>query len=486
MKIDTFFNYDMPWGELLLVECKVSDISDYVKERNIIPTVQSMVSTPGWQDELSSDYSNANISTNMFYAFKIHELYESIKNDGVMTPFHIHMRTDGQLAFHPSNNKIQVMLHFFPDHDIKILYHKYNLLELYYDNPKNDWYKDFPHTKITSEQQYRDLFKLSIDADLEFHCDFMHRVLDPEIETTPKLDQKKVDWAELKDLAKMHPLYSISPALTVTDRFHRIKMQETKRLGDIAIWDKDKRGDNWVEFCDQTFGKGYDIFNIFRKNGKVDEHGFYRKTFSKYNIVYQWDEGVGFLCGMLADMLGIESNVEYIDFNKYDCIKHTDNLAEFSLDLLFKRELNGRDIISYTKQRYIELIETMSEQKILYLKVGNAGPYLSGISKFKEHLTGSKPGFNIEGYAWNEHYCRTARHNYNFCEKLKQKGADICEVEYNELFDYPEATLTRIAEWLDIDVNTKHYENELVGYNRRNHELLESFGKKVDNSWKVV
>ena len=66
----------MPWGELLLVECKVSDISDYVKHRNIIPTVQRMVSTPGWQDELSSDYSSANSSSNMFYAFKIHELYE--------------------------------------------------------------------------------------------------------------------------------------------------------------------------------------------------------------------------------------------------------------------------------------------------------------------------------------------------------------------------------------------------------------------------
>ena len=474
----------MPWGELLLVECKVSDISDYVKHRNIIPTVQRMVSTPGWQDELSSDYSNANSSTNMFYAFKIHELYESIKNDGVMTPFHIHMRTDGQLAFHPSNNKIQVMLHFFPDYDIKILYHRYNFLDIHYENEHTDWYKKFTHTKITSEQQYRDLFKLSIDADLEFHCDFMHRVLDPEIETTPKLNQKKVDWANLTDVEKENPLYVISPALTVTDRFHRIKMQETKRMGDIAIWDKDKRGDNWVEFCDQTFGKGYDIFDLY-KNKKVDANGYYKASFKNITIMYQWEEGVGFLAQILAEAMGVENPVHKYDHNVYDVDRHTDDIAEFTMDRLFQRDVDGEKVVDFTKTRYKELVETMKKHRFIYFKIGMAGPYCAGITKLKQVLLGKKQ-MDMNTYTWNEFACRTERHNNNFCADLKENGADVCEVEYNELFDYPEGTLTRIAEWLDIDMDINHYSNQLIGYNRRNLAILDSFGKKVDKSWKVI
>ena len=89
-------------------------------------------------------------------------------------------------------------------------------------------------------------------------------------------------------------------------------------------------------------------------------------------------------------------------------------------------------------------------------------------------------------YTWNEFACRTERHNNNFCADLKENGADICEVEYNELFDYPEGTLTRIAEWLDIDMDINHYSNQLIGYNRRNLAILDSFGKKVDKSWKVI
>ncbi|MDA9302506.1 hypothetical protein N8072_01030 [bacterium] len=238
--LDDFFKLskEKPWGQLVSVKCKVSDISKWRDQEPIITDkMREVVSTPGWQDLQSEDFSLGNSGRSPFFMFKVNKVYESISKVGVKTPVHLHhVAKRDELSVHPSNNKIEVLAEFFPEMEITCLYHDYDFLSKYYPDELTGWYKQFDWTPITSADQYLELFGLDHEeTEIEIGFDHVSNIINNNDKVWGKVKPRKRDWNRI-DISKHadDELLENSLFLTVSDRFHRFKMAvENVAMGDI-------------------------------------------------------------------------------------------------------------------------------------------------------------------------------------------------------------------------------------------------------------
>lgn len=222
-----------PWGELVAVQCKPMDLEKHC-DKNIHETLINVLRTEDWQTETSDSWSNRNSGSDIFYIFKVHELWKSIKQYGTKSPVHIHNEAGyNNFYFHPSNNKIEVLVEFFPNIDITVLYHNYSFLKEQYDVPELEWYKKYSHKIINTEQEYLDLYNLDKnDNDLEllFGWEYISNICNND-KIWGKLKPKVRDWRSVDHIKyKDDLLYKNSLFLTVTDRYHRVAMQKNKKM----------------------------------------------------------------------------------------------------------------------------------------------------------------------------------------------------------------------------------------------------------------
>lgn len=252
--LDNFFEVSEmePWGRLVAVECTARELMEY-REDNIPDTIRSILyNNENWKNENSSDWAYQGSSNPEFYAFKVWELWNSIRRYGVKSPVHMHQNTGGTFRFHPSNNKIEVLTEYFPDMPIVVLHHDYDFLREYYFKEEFDWYKKLSYTVIDSSEKYTSLFNLDDDAELEFGWDYVKDVCDETTETWGKIKPVAFDWEEVDhNQYKNDDLYCSALHVTCNDKYHRVRMEkENKKLGDLI---QTKPGQ--FKFC----GKWYPI-----------------------------------------------------------------------------------------------------------------------------------------------------------------------------------------------------------------------------------
>jgi hypothetical protein len=251
--LDDFFKLstEKPWGRLVSVECTPNDLKKW-SEGNIPATIKEVVAQPGWEDENSFDWAPKGSGNPIFYLFKIYEVWNSIRKEGVKTPLHAHyVANDNDMRFHPSNNKIEILCEFFPDMEVKVLYHDYNYLREFWDQPLVSWYKRFFFDVIDNTDDYLELFGLDQEHnEMEFGWEYCKRIIQNPDDVWGKVKPRAWDWKHI-DITPHIGVESLENALflTVTDRFHRMKMHENGiRLGDIL-----KKTDQGYEFCGKKF-----------------------------------------------------------------------------------------------------------------------------------------------------------------------------------------------------------------------------------------
>jgi len=247
-----------PWGEILLVHCQAKDLKMYTE--GMIPEVlQRVLQDPDWKNERSDDWANRGSSNDVFFLFKVWELWKSISRNGVKSPVHVHaVAGDNWLNFHPSNNKIEVLCEFFPEMEIKVLYHNYTFLHKNYPDEALKWYENHTHYPITTAEDYMELYGdlyASVEPDeleLDFFWDTCKNITADLNYLSGKLKPRKRDWRYVDD-AKFSgdPDYENSPFLTVSDRYHRVAMEKDATLLKDVIQVKPGK----ARFC----GKWYDI-----------------------------------------------------------------------------------------------------------------------------------------------------------------------------------------------------------------------------------
>jgi len=252
--LDEFFELSKqkPWGRLLAVHTKAS-ILEPVINGDIPEKILEVISDPDWRTESSAYWSSRSSSDARFYLFKLWELWKSISRNGVKSPVHLHIR-DGYLTAHPSNNKKEVLYEFFPDADITILFHDYDLIREQYPTKWTEWYQDLPYEEITTASEYLDYYDDSLNSreiELEFGWDYCKNILADQ-HTWSKLTPKQWDWRHI-DPAKHEKDSQFNNALflTVTDRYHRVKM----KVDDVQMKDVIQVKPGRAKFC----GKWYDI-----------------------------------------------------------------------------------------------------------------------------------------------------------------------------------------------------------------------------------
>jgi len=240
-----------PWGRLLAVQCTANDLIKW-RQDNIHETLLNVLNTEGWQTESSEDWSGRNSSSDIFYIFKVHELWKSIRLNGTKSPVHVHAEAGyNNCYFHPSNNKIEVLCEYFPELPITVLWHDYDLLQQLYPQPNLNWFEYLIHFEITDEREYRELYNLDPnDEELEliWGWDWVKNIISND-NTWGKLKPRARDWRAVEDhtgdLRWDNALF-----LTVTDRYHRKAMSHNQtKLKDII---QVKPGQ--AKFC----GKWYD------------------------------------------------------------------------------------------------------------------------------------------------------------------------------------------------------------------------------------
>jgi hypothetical protein len=246
---------EKPWGRLLAVDCKPSDLMEY-RDNNIPDTLQRVIRTEDWQFNDSRSWAKENSGHDIFYMFKVHALWKSIRFNGVKSPIHVHAKAgEDWLEFHPSRNKIEVLTEYFPELPVTALYHEYNLLAESYPEPCLTWYKDLPHKEISTTTDYYNLYKLD-ESDpqllLQFGWDWCRDIIkDPE-GVWGKVKPKARDWRNIKPQEHLSDSnYENALFLTVTDRYHRVAMDKVNILLKDIIQTKPGQ----VKFC----GKWYEV-----------------------------------------------------------------------------------------------------------------------------------------------------------------------------------------------------------------------------------
>ena len=239
-----------PWGRLLAVHTQATVLEPIVN-KDIPEKIIEVISEPDWQTESSAYWSSRNSSDTRFYLFKLWELWKSIRTNGVKSPVHLHIR-DGHLTAHPSNNKKEVLYEFFPDADITVFFHDYDLIRELYPTQWTEWYKDLPYEEIQTAYEYMDYYDSSLkdsNIELEFGWDYCSNIL-ADKHTWSKLTPKKWDWRHVGDHTG-DPRWENALFLTVTDRYHRVKMKSD----DVQMKDVIQVKPGRAKFC----GKWYDI-----------------------------------------------------------------------------------------------------------------------------------------------------------------------------------------------------------------------------------
>lgn len=248
--LDTFFAHT-GWGNLLAVTAPVESLRKYT-EGEVEATLYRVLESGDWQQENSSDWHNKGSSNDIFFLFKVYELWNSIRRNGLKSPLHVHaVLDDNWINFHPSNNKIEVLCEFFPEAEVTMLYHQYDFLEQYYPDDAVLWYKQYPHVAITDKQQYLDLYNIDTSKVEQFFgwgmvCD----AVENKDAVWGKLKPKHRDWKRIDlDKYQNNELYRNSPFLTVSDNYHRVAMrEENKSLKSLIQTSAGK-----VKFCGKTY-----------------------------------------------------------------------------------------------------------------------------------------------------------------------------------------------------------------------------------------
>lgn len=245
------------WGDIMLVHCKPADLKKYTE--GMIPEVlQRVIHEPDWKDQRSDEWAGKGSSNDVFFLFKVYELWKSITRNGVKSPVHVHaVASDNWLNFHPSNNKIEVLCEFFPDMEIKVLYHNYAFLHRNFPDEAVTWYLDHMHYPVETAQDYMDLYTelyASVEPgelELDFFWDTCKNIMLGK-EQSGKLTPRKRDWRYV-DIEKWEgePDFEQAAFLTVSDRYHRVAMErDAIKLKDIIQVKPGK-----ARYC----GKWYDI-----------------------------------------------------------------------------------------------------------------------------------------------------------------------------------------------------------------------------------
>jgi hypothetical protein len=241
-----------PWGGLYAIACTPKNLMAW-RQDNIAETLIRVLKTDDWREQNSADWSNQNSGADVFYLFKVWELWRSISANGVKSPVHVHAEAGhNNCYFHPSNNKIEVLCEYFPELPITVLWHDYDLLQQLYPQPNLNWFEDLIHFEITDEREYRELYNLDPnDTELEliWGWDWIKNIINNN-DAWGKLKPRARDWRAVKDHTG-DPRWDNALFLTVTDRYHRKAMHHNQtKLKDII---QVKPGQ--AKFC----GKWYDI-----------------------------------------------------------------------------------------------------------------------------------------------------------------------------------------------------------------------------------
>lgn len=253
-EVEEFFEHldHTRWGELLVVHCKPNDLKKYTE--GMIPEVlHRVLQEPDWAEQRSDKWAFKGSGNDVFFLFKVWELWKSISRNGVKSPVHVHaVADDNWLNFHPSNNKIEVLCEFFPDKEIKVLYHNYNYIANNHPDEASRWYLNHMHYPIEAARDYLDLYS-ELDpeeVELDFFWDTCENIMLEKEGISGKLKPRKRDWRYI-DLNTDDDDFKNSAFLTVSDRYHRVAMEKDATLLKDVIQVKPGK----ARFC----GKWYDI-----------------------------------------------------------------------------------------------------------------------------------------------------------------------------------------------------------------------------------
>jgi hypothetical protein len=241
-----------PWGRLIAVQTPLSFLKPYT-EGEIANILKRVISNSGWERENSFNWANKGSGNEVFFIFKVYELWKSIQQNGVKSPVHIHyVPSDDEFRFHPSNNKIEVLCEYFEEQTVTVLYHDYDLFKLHYHTDLVFWYEQFPYTIIDNADDYLSLFNLTDAHEVELGYDFCKKICEHPEDVWGKVKPRARDWRYV-DIQQLQGTPELENALflTVTDRYHRVAMQEDAiELSDIINVDG-----NIITYC----GKEYDL-----------------------------------------------------------------------------------------------------------------------------------------------------------------------------------------------------------------------------------
>lgn len=255
--LDEFFSLSRkkPWGGLYAIACTPKNLMAW-RQDNIAETLIRVLKTDDWREQNSADWSNQNSGADVFYLFKVWELWRSISANGVKSPVHVHAEAGhNNCYFHPSNNKIEVLCEYFPGIPITVLWHDYDLLVDLYQTENLFWYEGGAYCEITNTKEYLELYNLDPtdkDLELQFGWDYIKNICAGGDEIWGKLKPKARDWRAVNPQDHVDDdRWENALFLTVTDRYHRVAMfNSNKQLKDIIAV---KPGQ--ARFC----GKWYDI-----------------------------------------------------------------------------------------------------------------------------------------------------------------------------------------------------------------------------------
>lgn len=253
--VEEFFEHmnENHWGDIMLVHCKPTDLKKYT-EGMIGEIVRRVLQDSQWFTERSDEWANRGSGNDVFFLFKVFELWKSIRANGVKSPVHVHaVAGDNWLNFHPSNNKIEVLCEFFPEMEIKVLYHNYAFLHRNFADEAVTWYLDHMHYPVETAQDYMDLYAdlNPEEVELDFFWDTCKNIMMGKNESG-KLTPRKRDWRYV-DLEEYEgePDFEHSAFLTVSDRYHRVAMEKDA----ITLKDIIQVQPGRAKFC----GKWYDL-----------------------------------------------------------------------------------------------------------------------------------------------------------------------------------------------------------------------------------
>lgn len=255
-QVQEFFDYsaENPWGDLMLVHCTPEDLRKYT-EGNIADTLERVLNHDDWKFENSRNWADKGSGNDVFYLFKVYELWKSIRRNGVKSPVHVHaVAEDNWLNFHPSTNKIEVLCEFFPEMEIKVLYHSYDFLMRNYPDDAVGWHLDHMHYPIETAVDYLDLYAEMNpeEVELEFFWAKCSDILTGNPDLSGKLKPRARDWRYVNvNKYNGDPEFENAVFLTVNDRYHRIAMKKD----DIFLKDIIQTKPGKAKFC----GKWFDI-----------------------------------------------------------------------------------------------------------------------------------------------------------------------------------------------------------------------------------